>query len=284
MDEQRPNGLVEIDNDAYHAGPGISKSHLDSIAPDCGKTPLHYWHKYINPEREREEPTAAMVLGNAIHTAILEPDLLNEKVVAGLDIDRRSNANKAAWAEFEAANAGKTILKAEDYQTVLAVRDAVHRHPVAAPLLRGGKAEQSFYATDPETGELIKCRTDWIADSGEFILDLKSTDDASPDGFARSAANFRYHVQQPWYQDILDILYGEHPPYWMFLAVEKKPPYAIGLYYLPPEALHLGGLLARRDLRRIVECKQSNLWTDHAIEAQELVLPGWYMKQAEQLL
>lgn len=281
METKELNGQVEIDNDAYHAGPGISKTHLDSIAAELGNTPLHYWYKYINPERERDEPTAAMVLGKAIHTAVLEPDLLNEQVVAGLDIPRRSNADKAEWAAFEAANAGKIILKPDDYQAVLAVRDATHRHPVAGPLLRDGQVEKSYYATDPETGELIKCRPDFIANSGEYILDLKSTDDASPNGFARSVANFRYHVQQPFYQDILDILYGEHPKYWMFLAVEKKPPYAVGLYYLPAEAVNLGGLLARRDLNRIAYCKQHNHWPDHATEVRELELPGWYMRQAE---
>lgn len=284
MDEKPLNGLVEIDNDAYHAGPGISKSHLDSIAPECGKTSLHYWAKYLDPDREREEPTPARVLGAAIHTAILEPDTLTERVVAGLDIGRRSNADKATWADFEAANAGKIILPAESYQDVLAIRNAVHRHPVAGPLLRDGKAEQSFYATDPETGELIKCRTDFMANSGEFILDLKSTENASPAEFARSVANFRYHVQQAWYEDLLDILYGEHPRYWMFLAVEKKPPYAVGIYYLPHEAVRLGGILARRDLNRIVECKQTNYWPDHGTEAQELALPAWYMKQAERLV
>lgn len=280
MKDQRPNGLVEIDNDAYHAGPGISKSHLDAIAEENGKSPLHYWHKYVNPERVRDEPTAAMVMGTAIHTAILEPDLLNQTVVCGLDIPKRSAADKAEWANFEAANAGKIILRAEDYQTVLAVRDAVHKHPVASSLIKDGQTEQSFYATHPETGELIKCRTDLVSNSGEFILDVKSTDDASPEGFARSAANFRYHVQQSWYQDIFDIIYGEHPPYWMFLAVEKKPPYAIGIYYLPNEAVNLGGLLAQRDLRKIVEHKRNNEWPDYGTEVKELLLPGWYMKQA----
>src|SRR3546814_1967815 len=99
--DTRPHGLVEISNDDYHAGPGISKSHLDSIAPELGQAPLHYWHKYVNPERERAEPTAAMVLGTAIHTAILEPDLLNQTVVAGLDIPRRSNRSEEHTSELQ---------------------------------------------------------------------------------------------------------------------------------------------------------------------------------------
>jgi len=277
------HGLVEISNDDYHAGPGISKSRLDAIAPEMGKTPLHYWHKYLNPERQREEPTVDMVMGTAIHTAILEPDLLSQTVVAGLDIPRRSNADKAEWAAFEAANAGKIILPAESFQTVLSVRDAVHRHPVAGPLLRDGKAEQSFYTTDKATGELIKCRMDWMANSGEFILDVKSTKDASPAEFTRSVANFRYFVQRPWYEDILDDLYGEHPPYWMFLAVEKKPPFAVGIYYLEAHDVSLGRRLARRDLNRILACQQANHWPDHATEAVPLTLPAWYTRQFDDL-
>src|SRR3546814_21065830 len=108
------------------------------------------------------------------------------------------SSDLAEWAAFEAANAGKIILPADSYQTVLAVRDAVHRHPVAGPLLRGGKAEQSFYADDPETGALIKCRLDWMPDSGEFILNVKTTDDASPEVFAKKVAHIRSHTQQPW--------------------------------------------------------------------------------------
>jgi hypothetical protein len=279
--EQPLQGLVDVSNDAYHSGPGISKSHLDWIAPEMGRTPLHYWNRYINPDREPDKQTPAKVLGTAIHTAILEPDLLSDRVVPGLDIDRRSNANRQAWADFEKANAGKIILPGDAYQTVLAIRDAVHRHPVAGPLLQGIKTEQSFYATDKETGELIKCRFDALADSGEYALDLKSTENAGPAAFGRSAANYRYHLQPPWYFDILRDLYGETPKYWMFLAVEKEPPHAIGIYYAQDEDIEFGRKIARRDLRRIVECKQQDYWPDYAAQAMPLQLPAWYTHQAE---
>jgi len=150
----------------------------------------------------------------------------------------------------------------------------VHLHPVAAGLLQGGKAEQSFYAIDKETGELIKCRTDYLA--GDIIVDVKTTDDASPAGFGKSAANYRYPLQVAWYHDVLDAAFVEHPAHWVFLAVEKEPPYAIGLYFAQPEDIVRARPAGRRDFLRIVEHKRSGEWPDYGVEALPLQLPSWW--------
>lgn len=265
-------GLVECSNEEYHSAPGISKSHLDTIA---GKSPLHYWHRYLNPDRQPEEPTPALILGTAVHSIVLEPDLFAVGYVPNPGIDRRSNAGKAEYAAFQAEHKGKIILSDEDYQTCLHIRDAVHRHPLAKGLLTGGKAEQSFFALDPDTGELIKCRYDYLHDGGGMAVDVKSTEDASPAGFGKSAANFRYFLQPPWYFDVLDILYGETPKHWAFLAFEKKPPYAIGVYYATEDLMALGREVARRDFMRIVECKKAGTWEDYGVEPLPLELPRW---------
>lgn len=267
-----PTGLVEISNDDYHAGPGISKSHLDVIAE---KSPLHYWYKYINPDRVRDEPTPDMKLGSAIHSAILEPDLFESDYIVSPAFNRRTKEGRALAAEFEEENAGKTVLTLDDYEICLAIRDRVYKHPIASGLLSGGKAEQSFYAIDPETGELIKCRFDYLHESGAAAIDVKSTLDASPAGFAKSCANFRYDIQPAWYFDILDLLYGEVPEHWIFLAFEKKPPYAIGVYYVTPEIIDRARIAARRDFLRIVECKRNNHWPDYGEEAMPLEMPRW---------
>lgn len=270
--QPHPTGLIEQSNDEYHSGLGISKSHLDAIK---NGSPRHYWYKYLNPDRVRDEPTAAMVMGTAVHTAILEPDLFPTEVLQSPDFDKRTKVGKAEWEEFKTKHAGKVILAPDDYATCLAIRDAVHQHPVAGGLLQGGKAEQSFYAIDPETGELIKCRTDYMHDSGAMIVDVKTTEDASPDGFGKSSANFRYPVQTAWYNRVLDAAYGEHPANWVFLAVEKKPPYAIGLYFMEPDMVERAAIAAQRDFMKIVEHKRTGDWPDYAMEPMPLMLPGW---------
>lgn len=268
-----PLGLVDCTNEQYHSGPGISKSHLDQIASGSLR---HYWHKYLNPNREPTEPTPALVLGSAIHAAILEPDLFLTQYVGNPGIERRSNAGKAEYAAFLAENAGKTILTDDQMQAALAVRDAVHLHPVASGLLRDGKAEQSVYAIDNETGELIKCRIDWLPNSGAMIVDVKTTEDASPAGFGKSAANYRYPLQTAWYHDVLDQSVGEHPPHWVFLAVEKTPPYAVGIYFTDPADVERARIAGRRDFLRLVEAKRANYWPDWGVEAMPLQLPTWW--------
>lgn len=271
-DQDHPTGRINMTNDAYHAGPGISKSHLDVIA---SQSPLHYWHKYRNPLREREAPTPALVLGTAIHSIALEPDLFTQEYVVNPGIERRSNAGKAEYAAFVAENEGKVILDDEQYQACLHIRDAIARHPVAPGLLTGGAAEQTFFAIDPETGELIKCRYDYLQDSGYAAIDLKSTEDASPSGFARSAANFRYDLQPAWYFDVNTILYGERPRHWIFMALEKKPPYAIGLYFAKEEDIERAYTRARQDFLKIVEHKNTDRWPDWGHEVMPLDLPRW---------
>jgi PDDEXK-like domain of unknown function (DUF3799) len=283
-----PLGLVEMTNDAYHAGPGISKSHLDCIRSG---SPKHYWHRYLNPEREPDVKTPDMIKGSAIHAAILQPDLAEKLVVIGLPHARRSKAEKEAWAEFELANMGKFILKPEDYDEVMHVRDTIWSHPVAPGLLSRGKAEQSFFAVrdvpdgeggvliDHETGEvireLVKCQTDFIRDDWDYIVDLKSTTDASPIGFAKSCANYRYPVQAAWYQDVLDAAYGRHPETWVVMALEKEAPWALGIYYFEEVDVARGRIAADRDFKLIADCRRQNRWPDFGAQIQPLALPAW---------
>lgn len=279
-------GLVEQTNEEYHAHTAsISKSHLDVVA----KSPLHYWDRYINPDREPEEPTPAMILGTATHTAVLEPDLFpSQYIVVPGDAPKRPTSvqlkakNPSAetllaidwWEGFERDNAGKTILAADDYQTCLAMRDAVHVHSAAGRLLQAGRSEQSFYAIDNETGALIKCRPDFLRDDGGLV-DVKTTEDASPDGFAKSVANFRYYVQAPFYMDILERLYAEAPPYFIFIAVEKKRPFAVATYFVENDQLALGRARYMKDLRTIQNCKEANVWPGYSDQVEPLRLPKW---------
>lgn len=270
-----PGHYPDMTNDAYQSGPGVSKSHLDDVA----ESPLHYFARRLDPNREPEVRTPALILGDAIHKAVLEPDLLKQNFAVWDGPPRNTKEGKAAWAEFLPTTLGKTVLSKDDYSTVIGVRDAAHRHPVARGLLVGGQPEQTYYSTDPETGELIKCRIDYdrLAYDG-MMVDLKTTEDASPGGFGRSAANYRYHVQGGWYPHVV-AQRGIVAENFIFIAIEKSPPYAIGVYYLEPEAAHLGMVEARRDLERIVECRKSGVWPDYGFEPQPLQLPEWKKRQ-----
>jgi len=274
MEEHDLNGLVEMTNEEYHAAAGVSKSHLDAIA---GKSPRHYWHAYLNPNRDpAERETPALKVGQAIHSAILEPHDFETRYAFAPECDRRTKLGKEVYAAFLAESAGRAVLDADGYQTCLRIRDAVHAHPVASGLLTGGAAEQSFFATDPETGALIKCRTDYLLDGvGGMLIDVKSAADASPLAFSRSASEYRYDLQPAWYFDVLDAAFGAHPTQFVWLVFEKTPPYAIGVYYARDEDIARARITARRDFHKILYHKSTNQWPDYGAEILPLELPPW---------
>ena len=288
---EHPLGFVDIDNDAYHAGPGVSKSHLDLIRR---KSPKHYWHRYLNQEREPEEKTVPMIVGQATHFAILQPDLFELRVVKGLEHARRSNAEKQAWSEFEAANKGNYIVSADMYDRIRYIRDAVWSEPECAGLLAGIIPEQSVYGlmdiptlegdelvTD-ENGVvmqgLVKCQFDGIAPDFSYALDLKSTEDASEEGFARSMANYRYDVQDSWYEMVSEAAFNRHPEEFIFLCYEKEPPYVSGIYWCSKTDRMLASQAARRDFAKIEHHRRLGVWPQYSATPRTISLPGWYRR------
>lgn len=264
---------AELSNEAYHAAPGISKSHLDTID---GGSPLHYWQAHVNPERPYEERTPALVLGDSVHAAVLQPHLFETRYAAKPEgLDRRRTKDKEIWEHFLRQHPGKTHLSHDEYQVCLRIRDAIQKHPIARGLLQGGKAEHSFFTHDPETGALIKCRPDYLTD--DYVLDVKSTLDASEDSFSRDATNLRYDVAAPWYLDIIGQVTGRsrRSSKWIWLAVEKKEPFALAIYYCQEHDIIAARDTARRNLHTILKHRQLNTWPDYGDKIRPLNLKPW---------
>ncbi len=252
-----------LTNAAYHALDAVGKSDLDKIA----RSPLHWKHA------EREE-TAAMRIGSAVHCAVLEPDRFATEYVIAPECDKRTKAGKEQWLEFEGANYGKTVLSREDGLLCHNIAGRVRAHPRVADFLAHGQPEMSALWKDAEFGTRCRARYDWLQDAG-VILDLKTTQDASPAAFAKSCASFRYHVQAAWYLDSYHATTGDLPLGFIFIAVEKTAPYAVALYELDAEAVELGRALARRDLARYANARELDCWPGYPDAVQSLSLPKW---------
>ena len=266
-----------ITNDAYHSGEGISKSGLDLI----GKSPLHFWSKYLDPKRVPSEPTPAMLLGTAIHAAVLEPESFANDYVVIPKFDRRTKEGKADYEAFiNEAAAGKAIISADDYATCVQIQANVRRHPAAQVLLTDGEPELSVYWRDEQTGVLCKCRPDWMNYKANAIVDVKSCEDASPAGFQKSIAKWGYHVQAAWYLDGLKAATGYAPKAFIFAAIEKTRPYATAFYYADDEMIEVGRQVYRERLDLYAGCLKQNLWPGYPAELQAISLPGWVMKAA----
>ena len=261
-----------MDNTAYHAHPAVSKSHLDLIA----RSPLHYWARYLDPDRVASEPTPQMRLGTALHTHVLELSRWDEEIAVAPAINRMTKAGKEEWAAFVADAAGRTVISADDAAQVMAMGQAIMRHPAAAMLLGlPGKAETTHMWTDAATGLECKCRPDWLTDDGTIVVDLKTTKAASIQGFKRSIADYRYHVQAAWYLHGLEQATGRRPDQFIFICVESSAPYACAVYAADAEMIERGHDQAMRDLAKLAVCKAADHWPSYSDQIETISLPGW---------
>lgn len=198
-------------------------------------------------------------------------------------------------ARWDSENEGMTVLSVDTYNQLLAMRDMVMAHPGARALLTGcngeAVAEASVYWTDEKTGETCRCRPDfWRADG--IIVDLKTTRDASQEGFAKSLSQYRYHVQAPWYMDGLQAAFeaGHFPEGWaapkafVFLAVENTAPYAVATYVIDAESFEIGRQQYRADLDRLAECKRTGIWPGYGDSLQMIGVPQWYLTRNAHLV
>lgn len=262
-------------NKEYHANVSrIGKSGLDLVH----RSPYHYWAKYLDPNRVWEEPTPELVIGSAFHSIVLEPHKFGDEYVIAPKFNLRTNQGKEDYAQFIAINEGKTVLTPEQYDTVRRMRDATMKHPLMNDLLLGGIVEDTIHWTDQETGVECKSRPDHRG-AGSVLLDLKSTQDASLEGFSRSCAKYRYHVQSAWYLDGCQAAGLRQYDTFVFVAVEKSPPYAVAIYYASDSFVSIGREAYREDLHIYAECIRTGQWPGYPTTIQPLDLPTWATKR-----
>ncbi|EAB6238555.1 exonuclease VIII [Salmonella enterica subsp. enterica] len=127
-DNIQPGIYYDIPNEAYHAGPGVSKSQLDDIAD----TPAIYlWRKNAPVDTEK---TKTLDTGTAFHCRVLEPEEFSKRFIIAPEFNRRTSAGKEEEKTFleECARTGRTVLTAEEgrkielmYQSVMALTECI---------------------------------------------------------------------------------------------------------------------------------------------------------------
>jgi hypothetical protein len=243
---------------------------------ELGRSPRHYQQALATTRKETE----ALRLGRLIHRAILEPDLFHDEV-AVWEGERRAGA---AWEEFRRDNPGKVYVRRVDHELCMALSAAVREHPVAGEYLaRRGLSEHTIKWKHTKTGTLCKSRLDWVADEEPLVLDLKSTTDATPLEFGKSAARYEYHVRAAFYADAYEAKFGVVPAF-ILVALEKEPPYSVACYRVPEDAIDAGRRVYEKLLARLETCLASSSWPGICDDQEiDLVLPPWASGMMDEL-
>jgi len=257
---------ADISNTDYHKDPALGSTSLKTLAT---RTPAHYLHDQAHPKQ-----SAAFDLGTVAHSLILEQD---ESGVVVIEAEAKRGK---VWTEpaEKAAAEGKIALTSKEWEQVRGMRDSVMAHDVAGPLFRGHLAEQSVFWE--EDGLHLKCRPDaWRFDA---LVDLKTTVNADPREFGKTAYNFGYHQSAAHYQDGVRTVAGETLPF-IFVLVEKTAPYLVSVVELDEVALDYGRQMNDRAKRVYRECVKTGRWPGYP-NAEPVSLPMFGMYQLDDLL
>lgn len=283
------NGLhFGISDDEYHGDPAPRPSLSSTLAREIiNHSPLHAWTKHprLNPMLEPVEKKT-FDIGRAAHRLTLgaggdyvaiPPDILASNGAA---------STKAAKEWIADARAdGMTPLKAEEVDLIGRIADSVR-----------GKLADMGMEIDPARSEAtvlaeidgcpVRARIDNAPVGKPYLLDLKTTTDASPDGCVRAVAGYGYDVQAAHYLSAWEAATGERRRM-RFVMVEKEPPFEVGVVELYAETGadadwmdDANGKVAHaRSLW--LEGITKNCWPGYPAQVAIIGAPGWYRQKWE---
>lgn len=273
-------GIVhELPEADYFAHPALSSTQARELLD----SPKKYHYGLTHPRANKAEfdlghAVHALVLGRGAETVVYPPTVLGKGgrlgTVAAIEFEERARAN------------GQTPVKQDVADQVKAMAEAVLAHPMARVLLeQDADSEVSVFATDPDTEVEIRARFDKLPSGGNtpIAMDLKTARDASPKGFARAAAEHRYHVQRGHYMDAHAYAGGIDLDGFVFVVVESEAPHLVGVYRLNPEWEQLGVDEARRARRIYKECTESGTWPGYSDGIEALIAPFWVVADAAEV-
>lgn len=270
----------------YRAAPGICQSDIK----ECELSLLHYHTKMCGP---RSESTDDQVIGTLTHALVLcgredfvviPDDAPKKPTKAQINAKKPSeDAIKAIawWKAFSDDNTGKEHLTKAEAENIRNMRDAVLADPVAASILsRKGNNEVACWKVCPRTGLLLRGRADRLCvDDNNFttIPDLKTVayGGGGRKKFSKQIRDWGYHVQGAFYLDLFEATY------FVFIVVEKEPPYAVSVYPLGQRSLLAGRRKYHSYLDAIKQAQETGIWPGYPQSMEPIDLPEWELKDLE---
>lgn len=262
FDQGKLVGLFMMENEAYHAAPGISKSTLDNLADS---PELFVW-KSNNPE----DLATALIIGSAYHNEIMKDR----------PFDSLFYLSKTQPTKPERDDLGRVPLSQANKDLVSAMGHAFMSDPLNAALLKDAIFEVASFWVEPETGVLCKSKEDILLPKQRIIVDLKSI--ASLKKIPWEAKDRRHHVKAAFALDGMGeamrqsgVDYGFKSPDKFCLAYqEKTAPFRVRRKVLGPNSLVLGEKLYREDLNTYVSRIRLEDWRDMDKMFEEMEIPG----------
>lgn len=256
-----------IAESVYRSWPAVNQSTLKA-----GETMAHVRYGMDNPRKT----TPAMMMGSALDFALTDPKGFLDRYALGPE----GNRGTKKWDEAQEADS-RILLKPSEWGDVLGMAESLRRHPAASRLFAApGDLQVSLLWRDEATGLMCKARLDFLPRDLPFVVDLKSTADASPEAFARTALNMGYHKQAAWYLDGAAAC-GLSVEKFIIPAVEQDAPYPVAVYDLGAASIELGRIKNREALNAYAHAQKTGVWAGFSNIVQPLEVPAWALRGIE---
>lgn len=234
--------------------------------------PAYFHGRYITGEIAREE-TPSLVLGQALEDLFqrggdyfaehyaLQPAHLNLATKAGI-----------AW---KAAQGGKPIIKADDYEMLLRCVASLRSCDKGMALCHG--AEEQVTLRGEVFGLRMQARPDCLhlSDFGCYSVDVKTTKDMND--FWRSGRapiTYGYPTQAALVRKLLAVNGYEQASTYLFV-VEKQGGFRRACFEVPDDYLAWADKLLEKECAELKKCLDSDTWPQGPDEIVPLVKPGW---------
>lgn len=273
-------GIFDMSAEDYHdEANGLSRSMAKEIVY---KTPEHMRHSLDYPK----PPTKFMEFGTLVHCASLEPETLKEQFYIQPSM-YRTDDGFSPWhngakecKKWNAAHSDRICITAEQEEMVTGCTAKIRNHPLIRGMLIAGQVEQSCFARDDKTGQMLRCRTDLMARDDKknlWVADIKKVQDASAWAFRKDCRKQRYAFQESFYRYVLRLL-GLEVFQFVFVAVEEKPPHGLGVFRIHSEtdAVKAEDEKVWLAIDTYVQSKEQGNWPGYPEQIQDIDLRGDY--------
>lgn len=236
-----------------------------SSLKEFGKSPSHYI-EYLRKDRTK---TTAMSLGSLIHCLILEPSKFNEQFIVAPSVDRRTKEGKAEYEKFLLESNGKEVITDIQYNDGINIAEKALSRKHILDVVTGCNQFEKEWKQDIFG---LPFRGFFDGESDDYILEIKTANDASPKTIINDFYNRSYHIQAGLYN-----LVSSKPI--KYLIIETTAPYSIILADSSEDFLNEGKSKSYKLAESFKVCMQNNLWDmsyDYFMDGNFTIdLPSW---------
>jgi hypothetical protein len=219
------------------------------------QSPRVYFYSKNKSTEDPEKSTFSLSI--AIYEYLNNRELFSEDFIVSPKFNKRTKDGREQYEKFVEQAVGKSVISQEEMDMIIQTSVCVSQSPTLVGLMVDSKYEVSAYLQDKTSGLEVKLRPNIIDKTEKTVVEVIECFDASPKQFSKYVEEYDYAINAAYSMDFLGV------KKYIFAAIEKKPPYQVSLYELPPKSIKDGRSKYRMALDLMKWSFANNFWCDY---------------------